>query len=203
MKSKTIFYFAAIFIAITLWYFLKPAPPKEEVKEQPIALMKHSPAFNNTVNLIVDNYLSLKDAFVEADTVLIKQKATKLIQSMQSLDTAELKKDTSSVYETIMVAANDVISNAQSILLQKDITEMRRDFSSLTEMMYPAFFNAIGYEGATLYLQNCPMAFNDSEPANWISKTKEIVNPYMGKMHPKYHSGMLHCGDVRYTIKAR
>ena len=59
------------------------------------------------------------------------------------------------------------------------------------------------YEGPTLYFQNCPMAFNDTEPANWISKTKEIMNPYMGKKHPKYQSGMLNCGEIIDTIKAK
>jgi len=186
-----------------LWYFKKNKNKQEAPKEQPIALQKHSEGFNKNINLVVDNYLLLKDAFVEADTVSIKAKASLLITSIDKIDTIELRKDTSAVFETIMASISDMKSNTVSILEQTDITEMRRDFSSLTEMMFPAFFNAIKYEGPTLYLQNCPMAFNDSEPANWISKSKEIINPYMGKKHPKYHSGMINCGEIKDTIKAK
>jgi hypothetical protein len=40
------------------------------------------------------------------------------------------------------------------------------------------------------------MAFNDEEEANWLSNSSKVVNPYLGKHHPKYKAGMLHCGDV-------
>ena len=203
MNRKWITIILVIIGICLFWYFKKNKNKKESPKEQPIALQKHSEAFNKNINLVVDNYLSLKDAFVEADNVSIKSKASILITSIDNIDTIELRKDTSAVFETIMASISDMKSNAASILQQTDITEMRRDFSSLPEMMFPAFFNAIKYEGPTLYLQNCPMAFNDSEPANWISKTKEIMNPYMGKKHPKYQSGMLNCGEIKDTIKVK
>jgi hypothetical protein len=185
------------------WFFIRNNHKNENPKEKPIALKKHSSTFNENINIVVNNYLSLKDAFVEADTIQIKAKAVEFITAINNIDTTELKRDTAALFETIMASIADVRSNAESILIQVDITEMRRDFSSLTEMMFPSFFNAIKYEGPTLYLQNCPMAFNDSEPANWISKTKEIMNPYMGKKHPKYQSGMLNCGEIKDTISAK
>lgn len=193
-----------ILLAISLLWIFKDKKKKQDVpKEQPIALLKHSKAFNQDINKVVEHYLSLKDAFIEGDTVSVKAKAAVLISAFDQIDTLELRKDTAAVFETIMATIGDMKSNTESILHQNDITEMRRDFSSLTEMMFPAFFNAIKYEGPTLYLQNCPMAFNDSEPANWISNSKEIMNPYMGKNHPKYHSGMLNCGEIKDTIKIK
>jgi len=69
--------------------------------------------------------------------------------------------------------------------------------------MYPSFFTAINYEGPKLYLENCPMAFSDSISANWISNSAEIVNPYLGKSHPIYKAGMLHCGEVKDSIVAK
>jgi hypothetical protein len=185
------------------WFFVRNKHKQEEPKEQPISLKKHSSAFNDNINNVVNSYISLKDAFIEADTLQIKVKTADFIAAVNHIDTLEIKEDTAAVFETIMATIGDVRSNAESILNQTDITEMRRDFSSLTEMMFPVFFNAIHYEGPTLYLQNCPMAFNDTEPANWISKTKEIMNPYMGKKHPKYQSGMLNCGEIVDTIKAK
>jgi hypothetical protein len=44
------------------------------------------------------------------------------------------------------------------------------------------------------------MAFNDNETAFWLSDNREVVNPYLGKKHPKYASGMLHCGEVKDSL---
>ena len=83
-----------------------------------------------------------------------------------------------------------------------DIQEMRKDFKSLSENLYPSFFKTINYEGAKMYWQNCPMAFGTDMGANWISKTTETINPYLGKNHPEFKATMLHCGLVKDTIKA-
>jgi len=203
MNKKWVLVIILVVLVCFYWLFVRNNHKQEQPKEQPITLQKHSQAFNDNINKVVNSYLSLKDAFIDADTLQIKAKAVDFIAAINQIDTSEIKKDTAAVFETIMATIIDVRSNAESILNQTDITEMRRDFSSLTEMMFPVFFNAIKYEGPTLYLQNCPMAFNDTEPANWISKTKEIMNPYMGKKHPKYQSGMLNCGETIDTIKAK
>ena len=203
MNKKWLLVIIVVLGSCFYWFFIRNKHKQEQPKEQPISLKKHSSAFNDNINKVVNSYLSLKDAFIEADTIQIKAKAVDFIDAVHQIDTSEIKKDTAAVFETIMATIGDVRSNAESILNQTDITEMRRDFSSLTEMMFPVFFNAIQYEGPTLYFQNCPMAFNDTEPANWISKTKEIMNPYMGKKHPKYQSGMLNCGEIIDTIKAK
>ena len=47
------------------------------------------------------------------------------------------------------------------------------------------------------------MAINDSIPANWISNSQEILNPYLGKIHPEYKATMLHCGEVKDSIIAK
>ena len=87
--------------------------------------------------------------------------------------------------------------------MQTDITEMRKDFSMVTEMLYPSFLKSINYEGPKMYLQNCPMAFGEEKAANWISKTEEIMNPYLGKNHPEFKGAMLHCGSIKDTIKTQ
>ena len=202
MKRLLIYTTTAVFLFLIYCFFLKPkAVP--ELKEKPMTLEKHSKEFNNSINKVVEQYILIKDALVIADTAAIKKSVIGFIEGIQNIDTTELKKDTSAVFETVMFALTDMQTNASSMLNQHEITEMRRDFSGLTEVMYPTFFNAIVYEGPTLYLQNCPMAFNDNEPANWISNTKEIINPYMGKNHPKYKAGMLNCGDIKDTIKSK
>ena len=204
MRKYFFYALIAVFLFGVYFFFTKKSDVIEpETKQEAIVLKKHSDTFNQSINQLVDTYLSVKDAFVEDDTSMIKSKTIEFCKQLETLNLSELAKDSAGIFETVNMTKTDILANANSLLQQNDITEMRRDFSALTDVMYPTFFNAIKYEGPALYLQNCPMAFNDTEPANWISNNKEIVNPYMGKHHPKYHSGMLNCGEIKDTIKSK
>jgi hypothetical protein len=203
IKRILIYLGCAVILFFVYQLFLKKKKSDTAKQVELITPKKHSQVFNNNINKVVDAYLDLKNAFVEADTNEIKLKTNNFINTLNKIDTADLRKDTSSIFETVIMTINDIRSNAESINNQHDITEMRKDFSSLTDMMFPSFFYTIKYEGPTLYLQNCPMAFDDSVPANWISNSSEIMNPYLGKKHPKYQSGMLNCGEIKDSITAQ
>ena len=204
MKKRVLIYIEVALVLFLIYQFFLKKPkqnnPSETINFKPV---KHSKQFDEEINNVVTSYLNLKNAFVEADTVEIKLKNKEFIAALEKIDTTELRKDTSSIFETVMSTINDVKANAISLNNQSDIIEMRKDFSSLTDMMFPSFFYAINYEGPTLYLQNCSMAFDDSIPANWISNSEEIMNPYLGKKHPKYQSGMVNCGEVKDSITAQ
>lgn len=202
-KRILIYLGCAVIIFFVYQLFLKKKKSDSPKQVELITPKKHSQAFNDNINKVIDAYLELKNAFVEADTNSIKLKTNEFISTLNKIDTAELRKDTSSIFETVIMNINDIRSNAESINNQHDIIEMRRDFSSLTDMMFPSFFYSIKYEGPTLYLQNCPMAFDDTVPANWISNSSEIMNPYLGKKHPKYQAGMLNCGEIKDSITAQ
>lgn len=201
-KKVLLFIILAMLLVIGYQYFNRKSA-KNVASNQPISLKKHADAFNQSINEIVNGYIALKDALVNADTTMVKSKSRDFIQLLEKIDSAELSKDTSLVFETIVSTINDMKSNADAMMQQSSIVEMRRDFSSLTEVMFPSFFYAIQYEGPTLYLQNCPMAIDDSVPANWISNHPEIVNPYLGNHHPVYQSTMLHCGEIKDSIIAK
>jgi hypothetical protein len=62
---------------------------------------------------------------------------------------------------------------------------------------------AVSFRAQPVYQQVCPMAFNDNETAYWLSNQREIMNPYLGKKHPKYASGMLHCGELSDSLFIR
>jgi hypothetical protein len=191
-----------ILIAFAVYRFgFRSSRSREEgPKMAPIALKKHSENFNNSVERMVNAYLDIKNAFVEDDTVKVKEGTKIFINLLDSIPLDELKKDTALIFETAKSNVNDIKSNAQSLASQANITEMRHDFSMVTEMMYPSFFKTINYEGPNLYLQNCPMAFGEEQPANWISNNSEVVNPYLGKHHPEYKAAMLHCGSVKDSL---
>ena len=190
-------------LAIYFLFFNKKKNNVDDPKQQSIVLKKHSDAFNNSTDSVVNAYLDIKNAFVNADTAGAKAAARNFIVLIDRIPIDELKKDNATIFETVQSNIADIKSNATSLLDQTNITEMRKDFSAVSDMMYPSFFTTINYEGPKLYLQNCPMAFSDSISANWISNSAEIVNPYMGKKHPTYHSGMLACGSVKDSIVAK
>ena len=203
---KKLFPFIAIlFVAVAVYFlfFNKKKNSDDQPKQAAIVLKKHSDEFNKSTDSVVNAYLDIKNAFVNADTAGAKAAAKNFIQLLDRLPIDELKKDTATIFETVQGNISDIKSNATSLIQQTDITEMRKDFSMVTEMMYPSFFTTINYEGPKLYLANCPMAFSDSISANWISNSAEIVNPYLGKNHPTYKAGMLHCGEIKDSVVAK
>ncbi len=191
-------------IAGYYWYkFSNAGGGDKGPKQQPMALQKHSVAFNQAVATAMNAYFDMSAAFVEADTAKVKEHDRKFIQLLDSIPMDELKKDTTSIYEIAMNSLSGIKTNAQSILTMTDIQEMRKDFSMVSENLYPEFFKLINYEGEKMYWLNCPMAFGDDKEANWVSKTKAVMNPYLGKNHPEFRGTMLHCGMVKDTIMAK
>lgn len=188
------------------WLFLRkpnaPDAPQSITDQGPIKVKVNSPAFNNSVDSLMGAYFELKNDFVEADSISAKQAALKLAGLTDSVKIDELKKDTSGIYATALSQLGDVKSNAQSLSTQPNITEMRKDFSGVTESLYP-LLKMIHYEGNPLYLQNCPMAFGEDHDANWISNTAEIINPYLGKKNPEFKGTMVHCGETKDSIVAK
>lgn len=184
------------------WFFLRGGTKHRGPKQAAIVLKKHSDDFNRKVDAFIATYLDLKDAFVNDDTLSAKKHVALLIQAADSIPVVELKKDTAGIFETVQMTLNDIKANAASLQSQSSLSEMRKDFKSLTDVMYPMFFKSINYEGNKLFLQHCPMAFGDEQGADWISRSEEIMNPYLGRNHPEYKAGMLHCGEVKDTIKA-
>lgn len=191
----------AIVVILAVWFlFFKPAN-KTTVSTQPqtSASKKHSPEFDKQITSLINSYVAMKNAFVDADTAEIKVKTANFIASADGLHLNELQEKDSSIYMAVQQNISDIKANANPILEENDITEMRHDFSMISENLYP-FLKTIGYEGEKLYWQNCPMAFGDDKPANWLSNSAEINNPYLGKKDPVYKSGMLHCGENMDSI---
>lgn len=184
------------------WFTLRSKEGNSAPRQQALEVKKHSAAFNTSIATAMQGYFEMKNAFVDADTAKIKQAGKKFIALVDSIPLDEIKKDTAAIYADAASKIEDIKANTSSIITQTDITEMRHDFSWLSEALYP-FFKLINYEGEKLYLQNCPMAFGEDKGANWISNSTEIINPYLGKTHPEYKGTMLHCGSVKDTIKSQ
>lgn len=199
-KLLAIIIIFVVLIFVTAWMFWRNKSNDDASKQQPLKVGKHSGEFNKSIGAVVTEYLSLKDAFVNADTAKIKEQEKKLSAAVDSIKIDELKKDTTGIFQSAQLLIGDIISNANAILKETDITEMRQDFRMVSENLFP-LLKTIHYEGVKLYWQNCPMAFGEGKDASWISNTEEIINPYLGKNHPEYKGTMLHCGEIKDTIQ--
>jgi len=200
MKKLLIIIVSLAIVIIGIWLVWGRHKTYNEVpKQQPLKVDKHSTEFNQSLGVVITSYLSLKEAFVNADTVKIKEQGEKMIVALDSIKLDELKKDTSGIFQSAHLIIEDIKTNANAILKENDITEMRQDFRMVSENLFP-LLKTINYEGIKLYWQNCPMAFGEGKDASWLSNTEEIINPYLGKNHPEYKSSMLHCGEIKDTI---
>ena len=163
-----------------------------------------TPFFDAGVKSMLVNYFSMKDAFVNADTVAAKASCNAMIKAIDSIKTDELKKDTTSLVTTIQSLLSDVKSNAVSLLTQTSIKEMRMDFHQVNQQLY-SFLKSINYKGEKIYWEVCPMAFDGNKEAYWLDKNKGAarMNPYLGKKDSTYSSGMLNCGEDKDSIIAK
>jgi Protein of unknown function (DUF3347) len=195
---------APIFLVVVTfglwWLFFKKKSSHNSTKTEAMGIKKHTDLFNQSVTSAMNKYFDLKSAFVDADKRKVKSETQKFISSIDSIKIDELKKDTTNILETAQAQLGDIKANAVALLPETDLTEMRQDFRMISENLYP-FLKTIRYEGQTLYWQNCPMAFGEGKEGNWISNTREIVNPYLGKDHPEFKATMLHCGEIKDTIR--
>jgi hypothetical protein len=186
--------------ALTFWWlFIRKESHKSEPKQNAIKVGKHSVKFNEGISDAVDSYINMENAFADGDTTEIKTISQKFIAKMDSLNLGDLKKDSSEILLTAQQEISDIKANAEAILQEKDLTEMRQDFRMVSENLYP-FLKTIGYEGKRLYWKNCPSAFGENQEGNWISDTKEILNPYLGKNNAINNSGGNNAIEIKDSL---
>ena len=128
---------------------------------------------------VLQDYLNLKDALVTSDAASAKLAAKKASAEINNIDRAALNKILSSYFKAIQ-------DKFESISASEDIAAQREDFIALSQNMIALILNFDEIE--QIYIQRCPMA-NDNKGATWISKNKEIKNPYFGQQ-------MLGCGET-------
>ncbi|HET6994206.1 MAG TPA: DUF3347 domain-containing protein [Chitinophagaceae bacterium] len=172
-------------------------------KPVPIKISKHSDLFNNSVGDVLNAYYSMTEAFVNWDSAGVNKHGSELVNALTDLKTEELKNDTSSDAQTIYLTTVDMAgyakTDASNIVQQSSLDKKREALNALTDNLRNLFIT-VKYDREKIYYQECPMAFGDDKPGYWLSKTKEVRNPYLGNKHPEYKDDMLTCGEPKDTI---
>jgi hypothetical protein len=175
----------------------KPLKPGEK-KDEALKIGKNSSQFNTAFSEMLTEYYAIKDALVNWDTVKADQAAYALSAKVDSLPVKTLKADSSIILTAESLDAS-ISSEAKAFTGESGIEARRRSFNMLTDQLY-ALVNAVRYDGEKIYHIKCPMAFKETEEGFWLSKTPEIVNPYLGNKHPVYKNKMLSCGEVTDSL---
>lgn len=157
-----------------------PLESKEYIK------FKTPEKFRGQFEKTINNYLKLKDAFVATDEDQVNEFAKSTLASLQKVDMELLKGDAHNLW---MSLNKPILENLDGIIQMEGVEMKRSHFSVVSNKLTEAIAAFGDSSNNTMYLQYCPMAFDD-QGAYWISDKEEIRNPYFGDM-------MLKCGEVK------
>jgi Cu(I)/Ag(I) efflux system membrane fusion protein len=161
---------------------------QQSIQQVSQAKMEAPQAFQQHLKGVVDDYLKVKNAFVESDNDKAQKAAagliTRLSETKDSQLSAEAKNSWQSYKKQMMSAAKQIQSTA-------GLAEQRKAFEELS-MALNQSVEQFGIKGMKLYVQHCPMAFNN-KGADWMSSEKQISNPYFG-------DEMLRCGTNKRAL---
>jgi hypothetical protein len=146
---------------------------------------------NSTVSIkeIVSSYLIMKNALTEDNSTDAAKAGESLKTAFKNFNKTILTLDQKKIFEDVEA---DAMENADHIAENGgNIEHQREHFELLSKDIYDLVKEFGG--GQVLYKDFDPM-FNNGKGAFWISETKEIRNPYMGK-------AMLTSGSVKEEIK--
>lgn len=191
VNGFTIFFALLLFvIGLLQYYVFSDGGGKSEpgTKLPPLPVSKHSPAFNTSVENVLNAYLRMTDGFVTADTPLIRQAGVELRTALDSLRLDELKVDTL-IYETALQPYGNTKAEIESIIADPSIAEKRASFNIFSNELY-ALLRTVRYDLAKVYWMECPHAFGEDRPGNWLSRSDQLMNPY----------GREDCTERRSTI---
>ena len=177
-----------------------PASPPST--HMPVAVSKYGESYTAAMEETLQQYYHLSEAFVNWDSSIVVSSADSLLQRLNALPMDAVRKD-SLIYQTAMVNLDAARTDLQKLTDgASNLEQHRRIFHSFSQNLYD-LLRTLQYDGSKVYLQECPMAFNETEPGTWLSAQKQIRNPYLGLKHPKYKAGMLICGETKDSLAYR
>jgi methionine salvage enolase-phosphatase E1 len=129
-------------------------------------------SFALDANKLLNDYLLVKDALIKSDDKAAKQAVETYL--------TDIKKEAEFKEKKSLTKAVEKMNKAT------DLEKRRQAFKEVSVIMWQIVKNANDVKGP-VYYQYCPM-----KKAYWLSREKEIKNPYYG-------SSMLNCGKVSET----
>ena len=143
---------------------------------------------DSQVKVLLAGYLDMKNALAKDDDKGAADAGNALVKAFDGFDKTKLTAEQAKMFADIQTDAREhaehIGSNAGNIEHQ------REHFETLSKDLYD--FVKVAGAGEKLYYTHCPM-YNNNKGASWLSETKEIHNPYLGK-------SMATCGSVKEEL---
>lgn len=141
--------------------------------------------FKQQLNDLANEYIQLKDAFVATDAATAATAAEKLISRLDQIKGDVLEGRAKAYW---LEKFSSLKAHSKKIAMSNDVEIQRKQFGFLSNLLIEAI-EAYGTSGKALYVQHCPMAFNN-QGGDWLSLEEGIRNPYFGDK-------MMKCGLVK------
>ena len=126
---------------------------------------------------LLQAYYQLKDNLVKSSATTTAASAGDLVKAISATD-GQIINDK---------AKASLLKDAEAISQSGNLKLQRERFASLSNSMFE-LAKTVKLSTEPVYQQYCPM-----QKASWLSKDKDIKNPYYG-------SAMLTCGSVKTTL---
>lgn len=149
----------------------QPATETNEAANQPASVRLQ----DDQLNAVYQHYIHLSTALANSDVAEAKAASNAIEAGVRELQ-----------------GGSAIASSAAKITNASNIEVQRAAYEDLSNAMITKVKSS-GVTNGEVYVQHCPMAFND-KGASWLSSNKEIRNPYFGNK-------MLTCGEIKETIK--
>lgn len=190
--KKILFVLALALVALALYKLVFKKEEKEGPKEQPIALNGSSDAFTQQMSAALTAYYQLKDALVKSDTNLLHQTAPAFEQALAAVPMKEVKAADTALVGLASDLQHSIGEELKKLTAAANLETARQSFQVVSNNLFD-LLRTVQYKAGTVYQQYCPMAF-ENMGASWLSNNAEIMNPYFGDK-------MLHCGEIRDSLK--
>lgn len=144
---------------------------------------------SSPINEIVSQYLQIKNGLADDNGIVAATAGNSLVKSIDKVDKTSFGADHKKKWDDISADAKEM---AEHIGKNADKLEHQREhFEMLSQDMY--YLIKMFGAGQVLY-KDFDSMYNKRKGAFWISETKEIRNPYMGK-------AMSDSGSIKEEIK--
>ncbi len=153
-------------------------------REQDLKKETLSPTIEKQFENVINVYMELKNALINGDTSLAAKKSEIFRKELENIPLKDR--------EQINIHWNILHKTSKGIHKNVDLKQQRKQFQIISDNLI-AVVKKMTKIKTPLFIQFCPMA-NNNNGAYWLSKEKQISNPYFGNT-------MLTCGETTQIIK--
>lgn len=140
------------------------------------------------IKALFHHYFEIKEALVNDDLKRAKEGSNTFYHSLEEFKPAWLNEEARVFWLKQSALLKEHSRHLEHL---KDLEAFRESFIKLSITMI-TIARAFEPFDSPIYVQYCPMA-NNNKGADWLSKEKEIRNPYFG-------ASMIGCGEIKQEI---